>query len=483
MNWASGIELGLRLISWVWVRRLLDDWAEAPRLFERNDAALEQIWWHQHYLAAFRSRGSSANNHLVAEAAGLLVGALAFPWFTGSEEQAGQAAAFLERSLADNTFPSGVNREMAFDYHGFVAEVALVAGAEADLAGRPLSDGFWRIVTGMLDAAAASLDVNLRGPRYGDGDDGRALVIGPRNTNRWTTLMSTGRGALGVPDWWPECDPDVASTLLAALIRPRRFPRPERRQAHFADAGMTILRTPRGDTPEIWCRCDAGPHGFLSIAAHAHADALSLEVRHDGIDILADPGTYCYHGEPAWRSYFRSTAAHNTLEVAGRSQSTAGGPFLWRRHANAKLIVLAEGEDGEVTGWAAEHDGYLDLNPPVIHRRQVNLGAQSRHIEIRDIVRTAGPHTVRLAFHVGPTVSISVGEGSADLRWPGPDSSCRQATLRLPGAMKWVVIEGSIDPVLGWYSRGFGEKDPSAALVGADVCLGYTEYVSVLQFQ
>ena len=31
---------------------------------------------------------------------------------------------------------------------------------------------------------------------------------------------------------------------------------------------------------------DVGPHGYLSIAAHAHADALSVEVRHDGVDIL-----------------------------------------------------------------------------------------------------------------------------------------------------------------------------------------------------
>jgi hypothetical protein len=56
-------------------------------------------------------------------------------------------------------------------------------------------------------------------------------------------------------------------------------------------------------------------------------DALSLEVRHDGVDIVADPGTYCYHGEPAWREWFRSTAAHNTVEMAGVSQAESGGPF------------------------------------------------------------------------------------------------------------------------------------------------------------
>ena len=78
------------------------------------------------------------------------------------------------------------------------------------------------------------------------------------------------------------------------------------------------------------CRFDHGPHGFLSTAAHAHADALSVEVREGGQEILTDPGTYCYHGESDWRDYFRSTIAHNTLEVGGRDQAVHAGPFLWR---------------------------------------------------------------------------------------------------------------------------------------------------------
>ena len=40
--------------------------------------------------------------------------------------------------------------------------------------------------------------------------------------------------------------------------------------------------------------------GFGSLAAHAHADALSVELRHDGVEVLCDPGTYSYHGEPRW---------------------------------------------------------------------------------------------------------------------------------------------------------------------------------------
>ena len=124
-----------------------------------------QIWWHQQYLATFRSRGSSANNHVIAEAAGLLVAALAFDWFAESARWRDEAAQVLEEELRRNTFPSGVNREMAFDYHGFVVELAVVAAVEAERAGRPLSDELWALLARMFDVVAATVDVKLRAPR------------------------------------------------------------------------------------------------------------------------------------------------------------------------------------------------------------------------------------------------------------------------------------------------------------------------------
>ena len=129
------------------------------------------------------------------------------------------------------------------------------------------------------------------------------------------------------------------------------------------------------------------PHGYLSIAAHAHADAMSVEVRYGGVDVLADPGTYCYHGEPAWRSYFRSTIAHNTIELGGQSQSGDGGPFLWLHHANGREIEVVD--TGEVARWTAEHDGYLSLRPPARHRRSVRLDRASRSINIVDEISAA----------------------------------------------------------------------------------------------
>jgi hypothetical protein len=483
IHWTSGIELGIRLISWVWTRRLLDGWDEVKDLFDDNELARRQIGWHQTWLSGFRSRGSSANNHVVAEAAGQLTAALAFGWFEESAAWAGEAASLLQRELASNTFPSGVNRELAFDYHGLVAELGLIAAVEADHAGHPLPDGTWRSLGRMLDVAAACLDCDLRAPRQGDSDEGRSLVIAAPEDNRWEALLAVGRAIYGAPGWWPPARPGIAGTLLPALAREHALPdRPAERPWHFGDAGITILRSAPADGPEIWCRCDSGPHGFLSIAAHAHADALSVEVRHDGVDILADPGTYCYSSDPVFRRYFRSTIGHNTLEVGGRDQSASGGPTMWVRHAESRLTSLESSADGGERRWVAEHDGYRTLDPPVTHRRAVKFRGKQRLIEITDELDGAGQAQVRLAFHLGPAVEASLDGSDLTLRWRDRNGDEATATMTLPSSLSWSLTRGAEEPVLGWYSPAFGQKVPATDVIGVGTAAADSPLRTLLAF-
>jgi len=479
IHWTSGIEIGIRLISMAWIRRLLADWPGAPGLFEANDLAVRQIRWHQRYLAAFRSRGSSANNHVIAEAAGQLVASCAFPWFPESARWRRASGLLLERELIRNTFPSGIDRELASDYQCFVAELGLVAAAEAAASGYPLGSATWARLCAMADSAAALLDERLHPPRQGDGDEGRALLLDDPHQGGWRSLLAASAALFGPLDWWPSAGPDVGSTLLAALAGPPRpvSGRPAQRPWRFPDAGITLLRTAPGDGPEIWCRCDGGPHGYLSIAAHAHADALSVEVRHGGVDVLADPGTYCYHGEPAWRSYFRSTLAHNTVQLAGQSQSAEGGPFLWLRHATTRETEARD--TGSTVTWSAEHDGYARLDPPAGHRRTVRLDRVARRIEITDEV--SGAHDVRLAFHCGPGVDAQLDTAGAILRWAGPDSP-GAARLTLPAGLNWSLHRGETDPILGWYSSGLGRRLPVSTLLGHGQPGARQRFVTRLEF-
>jgi len=450
VHWRSGIELGIRLLSWVWVRRLLAGWPGAAGLFEENPEALHQIWWHQRWLATFPSRGSSANNHVLAEAAGALAAACAFDWFAESPRWRDSALADLDTHLERNTFDSGLNRELATEYHGLVLELVLAAAAEADAAGTPVPASTWHTVRRMTDALASIVDEKLCPPRQGDADDGHGLILDGDGTNRWESLLATGAALFGAPDWWPKSSMDVRATLLASLARPPELPadRPARRVDHFADAGLTILRR-----NGIWCRCDGGPHGFGGISAHAHADALSLEVRCGGVDVLADPGTYCYHTEPEWRRYFRSTIGHNTLELDGTDQSSSGGPFLWTRHARAHVLVAHTPPAG-VARWTAQHDGYR-----VPHVRTVEL--DGTELRVHDQVPDETRHPCRLAFHLGPTVHMELDGELARLSWPGG-----AATLELPAGLFWRAHHGETGPPLGWYSPGFGRKVPTTTLVG-----------------
>lgn len=456
VHWVSGIELGIRLISWVWIRRLLDRWSGAAALFEDNPEALHQIWHHQRWLASLGSHGSSANNHVIAEAAGQLVAACAFDWFPESPTWRAAALRLLDDQLHRNTFASGLNRELATEYHGLVLELGLAAAVEADAAGVTVPDTTWLVLMRMCDALAAIVDTRLNPPRQGDADDGHGLIVDGAGTHRWASLLHTGDVLFGRQRWWPTSavsNSDVRTPLLGALTNGARTDavRPAERPTHLSDAGMTILRTTDG--PEIWCRCDGGPHGFLSIAAHAHADALSVEIRHDGVDILADPGTYCYHGQPAWRDYFRSTVGHNTLELDGRNQSQSGGPFMWTRHARTNVLV-ANGAK-----WAAEHDGYSRGRETARHRRTVHL--ENGEVQLHDEVRESGTRNCRLAFHLGPEVTARLDGHTAELSWGD-----HTASLVLPAELTWTAHRGEENPPMGWYSTEFGRREPATTLIG-----------------
>lgn len=469
IHWTSGIEIGIRLISWVWIRRLLADWPAVEALFDESPAFRRQLHHHQEYLARLRSHGSSANNHVIAEEAGQFAACCAFPFFPESQKWRAHAASALQREARAQIYASGLNRELATSYHILVLELFLAAAVEGETAGHSLGSDFWHRICDMTDALAAIIDVRGRPPRQGDGDQARGLVLDDPEANPCPSLLATGAAFFGACDWWPgTANPDLR-TLLWRHLAGRPMPsgaRPRSMPSLFAGAGMTLLRDRSGTADEIWCRCDHGPHGFLSIAAHAHADALSVELRCGGVELLADPGTYTYQGEAEWRSYFRSTIGHNCLELDGMDQSVSGGPFLWLKSARSELVSASGLEGGPEAVWCAAHDGYARLTPNARHQRSVRLIRGSGRLLIEDFVQSAGKHGCRLAFHLGPQVDCYLDGNVAQLSWDTGNGR-RRATMRLPEALSWTTVAGQAEPPLGWYSPCFGAKIAATTLVGS----------------
>ncbi|HSF87009.1 MAG TPA: alginate lyase family protein [Acidimicrobiia bacterium] len=482
IHWTSGIELGIRLIAWIWVRRLLDPWEGAAGLFEASETFTSQLYWHQAYLARFPSHGSSANNHLIAEEAGQFAASCAFPMFPESAEWRERSAAVLEREIELQTFPSGLNRELASDYHGFVTELFLAAAIEGIRGGHPLSSGYIKTLARMADAGAAFVDGRMQEPRQGDGDQGLALDLDGNPRQRWRTLLPTLDRLVGRCSWWPATEEtDVRTALWTAGIQRRVHGRLPVRPNVFNDAGMVILRDLEPGPDEIWCRCDGGPFGYLSIAGHAHADALSVELRHGGIEVLADPGTFCYHVDPEWRSYFRSTRAHNTLEVAGRDQAEPAGPFNWTTHADAETLSVAGLDGGRHAAWSGRHEGYRRLDSPAVHHRSVVLDRHARRLVIRDSLDAKLKQEVRLSFHLGPTIDCRLEDHGAQLSWK-TDTGLRTARLVLPDRLEWQAARGETSPPQGWYSPQLGARIPAFTLFGVGIMDNAAVLESVVEF-
>lgn len=382
LAWSHALEAAIRLIAWVWCERLLRG---SPH-HDRFQTLWPVIHQHQEFIECARSFGSSANNHLIGEMAGLFIAATAWPVFAESERWRQLALRSLEAEILRQTFPCGLNREMAWSYHVFTFELFLLAWLEDPTAFSPRYLERLQRMAGVITALADCA------PNYGDSDDAHALVLGAGN----------------------------------AQLRQVCGEIPTRTD----DAGLIVLRN--GPVAVLF---DAAPHGYLSIAAHAHADALSFTLTVNGRPIFVDSGTYDYFRSPEDRRYFRSTRAHNTVVVDGLDQSVQAGPFLWSQQAKSRL----ESWDG--TTAIASHDGYARIG--VLHRRRLTL--RGNVLEITDTLEGTGEHEAKVLFHLAPECVF--------------DGAVRCGTIRVAG--KWPATPTVIP---GWYSPRFGVKKRTSAI-------------------
>jgi hypothetical protein len=469
VHWSSGIELGVRLISFAWVRRLLEDWPEVHSCFDDNPKFVECVYQHQWWLTRRLSSGSSANNHLIYEGVGIYVAACSMPWFAESASWRVKARDILEREFRKQTFASGINRELGSGYNAFVFEALALCLIEGQLSDDPWPITAWQLAANILSLFGNFADCKGCPPRQGDGDDAQGLLLDAPGFGQSVDLLQLGAAWFGYTDCLPHLEErPLRSWLWGRTVGPPlevgRKPR-STRNSLAVDAGLVILRSHSNTSNEIYCVFDAGPLGYLSIAAHGHADALAIELRYGGQSILVDPGTFSYTASEVWRNYFRSTAAHNTLVIGGTNQSESGGPFLWKRAAKARLLGTEGLEESSPVAFAeGEHDGYR-LRFGVCHNRRVTLDRARGEIAIEDRI-TGGPAApVQQIFHLHPDISCYLTGNVAHLSWIGNDGR-RQAKLVLSELMNWQEVCGSNEPVLGWYSPSYDVIVPTITLVG-----------------
>lgn len=466
VHWTSSLEHAVRLMNWSVAWQLLDG---SPAFDGDEGAAFRQRWLgfiylHQRFIAGHFSRHSSANNHLFGEYMGLFIGALTWPCWPESArwEQLGRAG--LEAEAPKQTASDGVNLEQGIWYHHEVADMMLLTSRAALAAGRGMSAGYLQRLESMLVFVASLMDVGHQLPMWGDSDDAVMVRFDPSPAFcPYRSLLATGAVLFGRADlarkagrwddksrWLLGDDAEGAFERLrlapasSAPALPRQFP----------EGGYWVMGDRLDQPDEVRLVADAGPLGYLSIAAHGHADALSFTLGMSGRELLIDPGTYAYHTQRRWRDYFKGTSAHNTVRVDGVDQSVSGGNFMWLRHAQARCTEFTTGPT--LDRFSGEHDGYTRLADPVTHRRTIEFDKVAGLVTVTDTVECRGAHDIEVHWHLAERceaeldgAGVAVTDGVVGMQ------------LSLEGvSFQAEVVRGREDPPLGWVSRRFDRKEP-----------------------
>lgn len=454
VHWSSGIEVGFRIVSILVVLSLIGDRFAA----DTRHALLRSLYQHGWWLARFPSRHSSANNHLVAEAAGLfLLGTLCAD-MPGARRWADYGRAVLERECQTQIHGDGVGAEQSPAYVALTLEWLLLCGDLGRRIDKPFSTEYWSRIAKAGGFLKWITDSAGHQPRIGDDDDSHVFGNGTGVEPTVNSVMAAVAQAVDRPEISP---PVPVRHLRHALI-----PAPPPNNVwpggfrHFSEGGYSVQRHLGSGAADHLLVFDHGPIGYLSIAAHGHADTLSVWLHVEGQPVLIDGGTYLYHAGHAWRDHFRGTVAHNTLTISGENSSEISGPFNWARKAETRVLELRDSPDA----WRvqAEHDGYQAAHG-VAHVRSVARTGPGLY-RITDQLRgKPGGQRVEIGFLVSPAFDVEAAGTGFRIR----DERGAVLTIRHEGGLAGWLETGRSAPERGWHSPSFGVRAPAPRIVFA----------------
>ncbi len=408
-NWRSPMDAAIRSANWTlavllfaeaeplaasfWIR-LLANLRETARFVARH------LEWHPVY------RG----NHYVSNAVGLVyVGAL----FRDDAEGAAwlrKGTAILRREMTYQVSGDGVNREASLGYHRLVTELFTFAGeiCERSLPGA-LPAAYWDRLRAMYGFIVAYLDGGSRAPLLGDADDGRLHQLSAAAATR------------------------PVEHLLG--LRARYAPEGPARSRAFPQGGFYVLRSPRGR-----CVVRCGGLGMHGAGTHDHNDQLSFELSVDGVPLITDSGTYAYTRSLRERYAFRSTAAHNAVQLGGEEQNPIREDRPWRVLADRTRSRCAEwNESAGGTRFSGVHSGFSRRPSRAVCRRLILVEHAPERWLVQDRVEGQGAERLVWRAHFAP------GELSVAACAP---SAWRLEHSALPGSTLIIEVSARLELAL-----------------------------------
>jgi hypothetical protein len=464
INWASSLEVAFRLISWCWTLHLL---AGARAVSDSARARiLSAMWAHGHHVERYLSYYFSPNTHLTGEALGLLYAGTALEGLPGTDRWRSLGREILEREAQKQILADGVYFEQSTYYQRYTAEIYLHFLALSRDHGPQVSPGTRDRVKRLLDALMVLLRPDSTMPQIGDADGGWLLPFEPRPSADVRGVFSTAAVLLENPEYaWVAggIQPETLWLLGPAAVEgyarlQPRAPRAAPSQA-LPEGGYVVLRTswePAADQVIF----DVGPLGCPYSSGHGHADFLAIQCVFRGREFVVDPGTGSYTDAQGWRTHFRSTAAHSTVQVDGLGQAAPLAPFAWDTKPAARLLRWQSSPD---IAWAeAEHCAYRWLPDPVVHRRRVFLVKRGGYCVVVDDLRGGSEHRLDVRFQLAPGQALLGTDQWVRVGGSGAHGLLIRAFSSI--ALKATISEGEMEPRAGWMSPDYGVQVPAPLL-------------------
>lgn len=370
------------------------------------------------------------NNHATSEAAALFV---AGAWYRLAGVAGGEALLRRGRRLIERTTlrlfaDDGSFSQYSLNYHRVALDTLSIVELWRRHARLPPFSAAWRA---RARAAADWLRV-MTDPDSGDApnlgaNDGANLLpltnAGYRDfrpaVQLATALFAEARAYPPGPwdrqlDWLGIAPPASTLTLPA--------------QAILDDGGYAVLRRGTAMAMLRYPRFRFRP---------SQADALHVDLWHDGVNLLRDGGSYSYNTDAEWIDYFGGLQSHNSIAFDGQPQMPRLSRFLlgdWLtsdRHAPTTGGFMASYQHRR--GWH--------------HAREIQLGDEQLMVidTIDGFAREA-----RLRWRLAP----------GDWRIDGADITDGHQRLSLTADVPFA----SIKLVTGWESRHYLERTPLPVL-------------------
>jgi len=390
-QWKCGQEAAVRLIAVA-----LGFWslAEDPETTPARWVQFARLAWATGYRIARHMNYaiSQKNNHAISEACGLLLVSHLFPEFLQAGSWRDKARRVLARELRRQVYADGSYVQHSMNYQRVMMAGALLGLRLAELEGEPFGRDIYEplgrcgeFLFQMMEPASGRL------PEYGNNDGAHVLPLNEcdfadyRPVIQATHYLVHRRRVLPAGPW----DEDLLWLFgPEALAGPA--PGPLRAKSTACDVGGYYTLRQAGSWAMVRCHTYRDRPGQY--------DPLQLDLWYRGENVVRDCGTYRYYvpGRPDVERYFKSSAAHNIVEIDGTPPVEFVSRFLFfpwprcfRRHFQAAPgLVYFEGE----------HRDYDRVPWHALVRRSVSGLPDDVWIVVDDVMGE-GEHQVVLRWH------------------------------------------------------------------------------------